>query len=426
MGSFSDALWRPDPATYGPRRSRRPCRYSPYTPDLLAAMPLDLPAAVTADVSDAERALVRLGQDERAPDLEALARFLLRAEAIASSKIEGLVVNTRRLARHEAKVAAGIRDPDATADAVLGNVVAMQVAVDRVARSPHVDLQSILDIHRALMSHSASPEIAGVLRHRQNWIGGSDLTPCGADFVPPPPEVVSDLLADLCSFIDDDRTSPVVQAAVVHAQFETIHPFADGNGRTGRALIHVVLKRRGLTPGVVPPISLVLATRSKDYVAGLTAYRYDGAPEGLAAAAAVADWVETFASAAQRAARDAMDLARLVAGVENRWRERVRPRRGSATDRLLRQLIAAPVIGAEDVGRLTGASRAASFTAVDTLVRAGVLHQVGSAARNRLFEAPDVFAALTGYERALATESGDTRQEKPARPTPARMAESSH
>ena len=175
-------------------------------------------------------------------------------------------------------------------------------------------------------------------------------------------------------------------------------------------MIHVVLKRRGLTPGVVPPISLVLATRSKDYVAGLTAYRYDGAPDGSEAASAVADWVESFASAAHRAARDAMDLARIVAGIEDRWRERVRPRRGSATDRLLRKLIAAPVVGVEDVGRLTGASRAAAFAAVDALVQAGVLRQVGTGARNRLFEAPDVFAALTGYERALATETGNTRE----------------
>jgi Fic family protein len=93
------------------------------------------------------------------------------------------------------------------------------------------------------------------VRDQQNWVGGNDYNPCGADFVPPPPEDVAPLIADLCRAVNDDSFPPVVQAALVHAQFETIHPFADGNGRAGRALIHVVLKRRGLTTAYVPPIA---------------------------------------------------------------------------------------------------------------------------------------------------------------------------
>jgi len=112
------------------------------------------------------------------------------------------------------------------------------------------------------MEHSDQPDISGQVRTTQNWIGGNDFNPCQAAFVPPPPEYLAGLLEDLCLFINRDDLPGTVQAGIVHAQFETIHPFADGNGRTGRALIHVVLKRRGLARHLVPPISLALATRA--------------------------------------------------------------------------------------------------------------------------------------------------------------------
>jgi Fic family protein len=96
------------------------------------------------------------------------------------------------------------------------------------------------------------------------------------DYVPPPPETVAELIEDLCAFANTDDLPAVAQAAITHAQFETIHPFVDGNGRTGRAIIHLVLRRRGLALRVLPPVSLVLATLTKDYVGGLTASRYLG------------------------------------------------------------------------------------------------------------------------------------------------------
>ncbi|MFV1971604.1 MAG: Fic family protein [Acidimicrobiia bacterium] len=110
------------------------------------------------------------------------------------------------------------------------------------------------------MERSRRPELGRVVRERQNWIGGSSYNPCSAVFVPPPPDHVDGLVQDLIEYVNGDEHSPLVQAAIAHAQFETIHPFADGNGRTGRALIHVILRRRGLSPTFVPPISLVLAT----------------------------------------------------------------------------------------------------------------------------------------------------------------------
>lgn len=420
MSQQITGIWRANPDAFGPRKHRRPCEFTAYVPDALQEHTLDLSAELAADVADTERGLAAF---EGAPDegLEQLARFLLRAEAVASSKIEGLQVNSRRLARHEARIAAGIPDQDATADAVLGNVLAMRHAVDQVATVETVELRHLLDIHSALMEHSDQPDIGGQLRTRQNWIGGNDFNPCQAVFVPPPPEYLADLLDDLCRFINRDDVPGTVQAGLVHAQFETIHPFADGNGRTGRALIHVVLKRRGLARHFVPPISLTLATRASAYIDALTHFRYVGAADSPQAHSGIRDWLDLFLSATRRATADAANLQSLLGQVQLEWRTAARPRTGSAADRLLSELIANPVVTAEDVIRLTGASRSSAFAAIETLSAADVIRPVGDQKRYRMFEAPRVFEVLTDYERGAATESGDTRGERPKRAVPYRQ-----
>ncbi len=422
------ALWTPAQDAHGPRRHRKSCRYFAYLPDRLAELSLTLTAGAAADIADVERAMSAFDVRTRSGhDLERLARFLLRAEAVASSKIEGLQVNPRRLVRHEASRrreldgAGSAGGGDLTAEEVLGNVEAMQLAVSTVAAVPAVTVEHVRQIHEALMRHSPHPALAGQIRTTQNWIGGNDFNPCYADFVPPPPEHVGPLLADLCDFVNRDDLPAVVQAALVHAQFETIHPFSDGNGRAGRALIHVVLRRRRLATAFVPPISLVLATRADAYVAGLTAYRYDGELGGPAAAEGIERWLDVFVSAAARATDDAVTLCDRMVELEARWRSELGPRRGSAADRILPFLIAQPVLTAGDVETLLGVSRQAAAQAVRQLLDAGVVTQVGGGQRRRLFEAPEVFAVLTDYERGLATESGNTRSERPRRPVPYRV-----
>src|SRR6266542_4428889 len=196
----------------------------------------------------------------------------------------------------------------------------MNVAVDRVAVADTVEVDHLLQIHTALMEHSDRPEVGGVERTRQNWIGGNDFNPCYAAYVPPPPEQVPALMEDLCAFVNRDDLPGTVQAGMAHAQFETIHPFADGNGRTGRALIHVVLRRRGLATGFIPPISLVLATRADAYITGLTRFRYDGTPESAAAREGVREWLGVFLDATRRATDEAEALCDRMAELEERWR----------------------------------------------------------------------------------------------------------
>lgn len=404
------------------RRDRQPCVYQAYVPDLLAGRPIRLDGGVVADVTEAEAAITRLNRDAATlVDTEALARLLLRAEAVASSRIEGLEVGGRRLLRAEAARALGDDPRDVTATEVLGNIEAMVWSVEAAAGSAVISVEHLLEMHRRLLASGRLATYAGQIREQQNWIGGSSHNPCSAAFVPPPPELVRPLLEDLCAFCNDDALSPLVQAALAHAQFETIHPFIDGNGRTGRALIHLILRRRGLAPRVIPPISLILATWSKDYVGGLTATRYRGAAGSQAAHEGLNQWVGLFAAASHRAVKDAGEFEERIRQIQTIWRKRLgRVRAHSAADLLIRGLPGAPIITANSAVGLTGRSFQAVNQAVARLTGTKILSQVSVGRRNRAFEAPELIRAFADLERQLASPAGDTRVSPPSRATPRR------
>jgi Fic family protein len=414
--------WQADLGSGLPRRDRQPCEYGAYLPDPLVGRRVSLDGDVAADVADAEAAIARLNTAAiTLVDTEALARLLLRAECVASSKIEGLEVGPRRLVRAEAARVLGDTSGDVTADQVLGNIEAMSWAVDTLARRKTISVKGLLDVHRRLLAGTRLAEHAGKIRAEQNWIGGSSYNPCTAAFVPPPPEEVEALLEDLCAFCNDDSLPAVAQAAMAHAQFETIHPFIDGNGRTGRTLIHVVLRRRGLADRVVPPISLILATWADDYVTGLTATRYRGAPTSQVAHEGLNRWIGLFASAAGRSVTDAGAFETRVVEIEKTWRTRIgRIRADSATDRMIRALPGAPIITVAGAANLIGRSFQQTNEAITRLTDAKVLKAVTVARRNRAFEASDIVDALTDLERRLASPTGDTRSSPPTRTVPRR------
>jgi len=406
MARYEARSWPANPAAPGGRAERRAFSYRAFVPDPVSGPQLSLPSAVAAAVSTAERAVDALNRDPpRLASLEVLARRLLRAESVASSRIEGLVLSQRRLARAEAEEEAA---RDETARSVLGNVVAMEHAVALGTGAKPLRLKDVLEIHRLLMLATTTPQIAGELRDTQNWIGGNAYNPGRADFVPPPPERVKDLMNDLVAFMNRTDLPPVVQAAIAHAQFETIHPFADGNGRVGRALIHVVLRRRGLATRYVPPVSLVLAADAKTYVEGLTAFREDRP----------ADWILLFAQAIERAAAKASELAVRLAELQERWRERAgRPRRHSSAEALIVQLPAHPIVTVATAQKFLGRSKQAVNEAIATLAEKGVLHAITLAKRNRAWEARDLFDLVNDFERELATPLDD---DEPRRPVPHR------
>jgi Fic family protein len=390
-GRLVPRTWQHDPTIDAPAKYRRACRYDAFVPEELQTLALHLDARIAGLVSEAEEAIRRLN-DEGGSALDPLARLLLRTESIASSKVEGLQLGVRELARAEARAEWGL-EPGPTAREVLANIDAMVLAVDDAAEAERFGVKEILAIHRRLMERTANKHIAGKLRTGQNWIGGNDYNPCGADFVPPPREEVDRLLEDLCAAIADDTLSPMVQAALVHAQFETIHPFDDGNGRTGRALVHVVLRRRKVAPRFLPPISVVFAGARDRYIAGLDAFRGDG----------VATWIEHFAAATVRAARlgkayvSALRAKRLDWSMKLRDAEKT-PRADAAAWAIIDLLPAHPMISAPVATAVTGRAKSRVYEAIEQLVAAGVLIPLSEGKRNRWWEAEGLLEMIASVE----------------------------
>ena len=405
------------------RRDRQGCSYHAYIPDPLLAWPLEIPGDLAADVADAEMAIRDLNDTGTAHvSLEGLARFLLRAESVASSRIEGLHAAPQRLLSAETAIVLGGDVADQVAVEILGNITAMEIAIASATGHSEFTRSDFLKIHERLMEGSWLAHLGGVIRHEQNWIGGSEYNPCSAAFVPPPPEHVSGLVDDLLAYVNSDTHSPLVQAAIAHAQFETIHPFADGNGRTGRALIHVVLRRRGLAPRFVPPVSLILATWATDYVQGLTQFRHQSPPDSTERSRAAHTWLRTFTTAARRACSDAIKFASDIKKLEDTWRTKVgRVRSGSSLDRLLSVLPGAPIVTVASAADLIARSPVNTGIAINKLAEAGVLAQrnVGKE-RYRVFQATGVLDLFTSLERSLASPTGNTATGPPNRPAPDR------
>ena len=425
MSELLNRHWQSEVAGSGAsRRDRRSCDYDAYLPDPLVDRRFTLDGDVAADIADAEAAITRLNAEATAlVDTEALARILLRVESVASSRIEGLEIGARRLLRAEAFRSLHEPSSDVAATEILGNIDAMLYGVQEIGPGDEITVDLLLELHRRLLTGTRLEAHAGKFRQVQSWIGGSDYNPCSADYVPPPHELVPGLVEDLCTFCNTEDLPAVAQAALAHAQFETIHPFVDGNGRTGRAIIHLLLRRRGLAPRILPPVSLVLATLARDYVGGLTASRYIGSPSSPDAIAGVNTWLAIFAGACVRSAADATTFESRAVALEQEWRNRLgRVRANSATDLLLHRLPGAPVLTAESAATLSGRTFKPANEAIQRLVGAGILHQITIGRRNRAYEAPEIIDAFTDLERQLASPTGDTRTAPPARPVPYRRS----
>ncbi|MGD0455453.1 MAG: Fic family protein [Solirubrobacteraceae bacterium] len=392
LGHREERYWPADPTA--PPGGQRGGAYEVFIPDPIAEREFTLDSGAVAAIAEATKALGRLNDTRpQLASLAALARNLLRSESAASSRIEGVKISHRRLAR-AAYARAGSRRGDNRAAEVLGNVEAMERAIELGASTEPFTVTDIQDIHRTLLRFTDDRDIAGVIRTKQSWIGGNDYHPVGAPYVPPPHEQVAELLDDLCRFIARTDVAAVAQAAIAHAQFENIHPFVDGNGRTGRALIYTVLRRRGEVSNYIPPISLVLAGQPKNYVGGLGAYS-----QGK-----VGSWCERFAHATARAAREAERLAEAIEGLQATWLERLgQPRRDAAVREIVGALPAQPVIDVVAAQRLTGKSHVAVGNAISQLEEAGVLQKLNERKWGRVWECGELLTLVETFERGVST-----------------------
>jgi len=386
-------VWPADPGAYGGRMARRAGVYDVFIPDEIAGGDFPLDGDAVAAVTEATRALQHLeASPPRIATLGALAQNLLRSESVASSRIEGVHLSHKRLARAAYQADEGQRDRRAAE--VLGNVEAMRRAIEIGAAGSPLTVADIEDIHRTLLRFTEDTEIAGVVRTTQNWIGGNDYNPVGAAYVPPPPEHVRPLLEDLCTFVNRIDLAPIVQAGIAHAQFETIHPFADGNGRVGRGFVYAVLRRRGEIANYIPPVSLILATEPKSYVGGLAGYRLGG----------VSGWLAQFAEATTRAAIQAERLADRIEERQSAWLDRLgRPRRDAAVRQLVSVLPQQPVIDVATAQRLTGKSHVAVGRALQQLEHTGVLNRLNERKWGRVWECDELFALVDSFEKSVRT-----------------------
>jgi Fic family protein len=387
--TWIERRWEGDPGAMGGRKARQSFTYRAFVPDPIAAIQPVVGFETARLISDAELAVGQLNSDERVRGLEAIGALLLRSEAIASSRIEGIELSQRNLAR-------ALIDPRAargTARAVAANVVAMEQAIALGDGERELTAGGILAIHGTLMAHEHARVMPGAFRRGQTWIGGRLQNPSDARYVPPPEDKVEPLILDLVEFMNREDLPAVAQAAIAHAQFETIHPFIDGNGRVGRCLIHVVLRRRGVAPAFVPPISIVLAARANLYVDGLVGFR-----EGRIDA-----WCASFAEACGRAAALSVDLAGRVAQLEAEWYARAgRPRRDSAAARIIPVLPAQPIASASTIRAAIGARHQRALEGLKVLADAGVLRQISEGGYDRQYAADELFDLIEAYEDRVA------------------------
>lgn len=381
------AVWEPRADAVGPTRAERSAVGRTYQ----AAVPAEIagldPVIAPSVLAQAEEAVAEMRAfDEARGEVGSFAAILLRSESASSSQIEQLTASARAIAEVELTGAAG--SGNGNAGVIAANSDAMRAALDLADR---LDVDAILRMQKTLLAEAA-PHLVGV-RWEPVWIGGGGSTPLTAEFVPPVYQRVLPALDDLVAFMARDNLPVLVQAAIAHAQFETIHPFADGNGRTGRALVHALLRAKGVTNHITIPVSGGLLQDRDGYLDALDAYR-DGSLEPI---------VSAFALSSLRSVQHARTMWSRLDEIKAGWSERLTLRSDSAAWRLLDKLVAHPVVDAALAAQLMGVGETNAHRHLAALTEAGVLrarqhHQ----SRRTFWRAPEVLAVLDEYAAEVA------------------------
>lgn len=367
-------------------RSDRAGRYVSQSTGYRAFVPRPLPPdpPVVVDdelqhlLSEADRALGRLhGSVETLPNPNLFVYMYVRKEAVLSSQIEGTQSSLQDLLAAEAHIAEGLpRD----VDEVASYVRAMNLGLERLKELP-VSIRLIREIHRELMRGVRGQHLTpGELRQSQNWIGPAGATLSTASFVPPPPHEVPMLLGDVENFLHADGSIPLlVKIGLAHAQFETIHPFLDGNGRVGRLLITFLLCEKGALAKPVLYLSHYFKAHRQEYYDRLQAVRDAGDWEG---------WLKFFLRGVGLVSVEAAETARKILVLREEHRQQITTRLGRVAGnghRVLERLYEQPIVSVEQVKKITGTSFPAANNVVRRMTEAGILEEMTGAARNRRF-----------------------------------------
>ena len=374
------------PSPFGEaRRTQGRHGYVAYFP---APIPrtLELPGATVRLLAEAEGALGQLaGVGRLLPNPDLLIRPYLLREALSSTRIEGTQASLAEVLESEA----GGQRPNADVEEVVNYVGAMTCGLERRRDLP-ISTRLMCEMHRRLMAGVRGRERSpGEVRRSQNWIGRAGSTIETADFVPPPPGEIAGLLADWERFAHEEPEMPLlVQNALLHSQFETIHPFLDGNGRLGRLLLVFFLVTRGRLPAPLLYLSTYLEGRRQDYYAGLQAIRESGDP---------LPWIELFLTAVETQASDAVLRAQRILELRDRYRE-IAATQGTPNALALVDLLCEnPIATTRSVEAALGVSRPTALRLLKRMEGQGVLEEVGiGARRQRRYVAQELLDVLAG------------------------------
>ena len=354
--------------------------------------PADPPLAIAGPVAElhtgAQAALSRLAvAGAMVPDTDWFLYGFVRKEAVVTSQIEGTQATLQDIVTFEATRRAD--RPDDVQE-VCNYVDALTHARGQLAdpRGLPLSVRLLRDVHRILMiGVRGADKQPGEIRRSQNWIGGS--RPGAARFVPPPPDQVPDALAALERWWHaDSDLPPLVRAGLAHVQFETIHPFLDGNGRIGRLLIALLLEHWGLLDQPLLYLSLAFKRAQSEYYARLDAVRTAGDWEG---------WTRFYLECVRQAAEDGVRAAQQLFALVDRDRHRIvtHARPTVAAIRLLDRLPSAPVVNVPRAAKLLGLSAPPARKAIELLERLGVLREITGARRGRVYAYHEYLQILT-------------------------------
>lgn len=354
--------------------------YRAFIPAELPPVPaVKLAGTLQRALSDADRALGRLdGSVQTLPNPDLFVLMYVRKEAVLSSQIEGTQSSLQDLLAAEARML-GPDHPD-DVDEVVNYVRAMRHGLARLAELP-VSVRLIREIHAELLHGVRGSRLTpGDLRTSQNWIGPAGCTLAEAAFVPPPPAEVPAALGALERFLHGQDDLPLlIRVGLAHAQFETIHPFLDGNGRVGRLLITFLLCERGALRKPVLYLSHYFKRHRQEYYDRLQAVRDAGDFEG---------WLTFYLRGVGSVSIEAADTARRILELRETHRREITEHLGRAAGnghRVLERLYEQPIVSVKDVQGLLGTTFAGSNRIVQRLADLGILREVTGQARHRRF-----------------------------------------
>ncbi len=391
---FETLPWHHDPDSLAgiskTARRRIASTYQAAIPLDIANRPLTIGNGLSRRLADLSNAMVRFDEKQRQRGFD-LPALLLRSESAASSQIENLTSSARNIAMAEITANA-----PHNAQLIVGNIQAMREAL---SSNGDLTVPEILRIHATLMNRGGFTS-GGTIRREQVWVGGYPYSPHGALFVPPSERRVAACLDDLLAFLRRSDIDGIAKAAIMHAQFETIHPFTDGNGRTGRTLLHIVLRNNDLLRTSTLPVSAGLLHNIDAYMEAITAYQ-QGEPLAV---------VEQVASALELAIAIGDAVAERIDALCATWKSVIQERTNSKIHALPSVLVAQPVVNSKYIADALGITQRAAKTLINRACEYGMIRPIGNKQRGELYQADDVIdlldeiSSIEGIRRLFAMQ----------------------